>query len=137
MDLIKVETIASGAALVISAGGFWWTSTKMEEINIKLEILQKSFITQVGKMSQHDDDIKIINSNINNFKTMIEELDTIKNNLGTLASEISDIKSKAKPQLRKYKPKSNKQTKEDKKIIPPDHKESNNIMDEMSAIINA
>lgn len=101
-QLTKIETIAAGGALIISAGSFWYLNSKLDEGTTKLDIIQKQFITQIAKMSQHDDDIKIIGGKIKDFEQIVKELEALKTDFGTMAEELSDEFQKVKKDLNKH-----------------------------------
>ena len=105
-QLTKIETIAAGGALIISAGSFWYLNNKLEEGVIKLDVIQKNFMTQIAKMSQHDDDIRIIGSKIKDFEELLQDLNKLKKDFSKLTEELSDEFSKIKKDI----------TKQDKKI---------------------
>ena len=106
MDLTKVETIAAGGALIISAGSFWYLNSKLEEGVIKLDVIQKNFLTQIAKMSQHDDDIKIMGSKIKDFEELLQDINKLKTDFSGMSEELSDEFNKIKTDI----------TKQDKKI---------------------
>lgn len=100
-QLTKIETIAAGGALIISAGSFWYLNNKLEEGVIKLDIIQKNFMTQIAKMSQHDDDIKIMGSKIKDFENLFGDLNKLKEDFNGMAGELSEEFTKIKRDIKK------------------------------------
>ena len=90
MDLSGVTPIAAIGALLISIGGDVYFYSRIEEINVKLDLIQKNFVTQISKMSQHDDDIKIVSSKYKDMEINLAQFVDLKNNVLTLGDEVSE-----------------------------------------------
>ena len=101
MDQVRIETIAAGGALIISAGSFWYLNSKLDEGLNRLDVMQKHFMIQIAKMSQHDDDIKIVGSKIKDFEKIIEDMNKLREDLSTMANEVSDEFQKMKKDISK------------------------------------
>lgn len=84
-QLGKVEMITAGGALLFSAGSFWYFNNKIEESMTKLDVLSRNFTTNIGKVSQHDDEIKILRSNSSDITQTIKDL---KESFASLSTEI-------------------------------------------------
>lgn len=106
MNNFNIEMVAAGGALVISAGSFFYLSNKIEEISTKLEAVTKNSMIQIGKLAQHDDDIKISTSKIKDIEHISKELSELNKFVKDLSDKlegdfekVSDIFSKHDAQI--------------------------------------
>lgn len=90
MDFSTITPVAAVGALVISTSGSFYFYTKIEEIQVKFDLIQKNFMIQISKMSQHDDDIKIVSSKYKELENILNQMNELNNNVRTLGDEVSD-----------------------------------------------
>ena len=90
MDQSWIPLVAAGGALVVSAGSFAYLSSKLDEISTKLEAVTKNSLIQLGKLSQHDDEIKVSNSKIKDIEILSKELNALNIFVKDLSNSIKD-----------------------------------------------
>jgi len=92
-QILKVESIAAGGALIISAGSFWYLNNKLSENDDKLKILVERFSQMVAKIHQNDEDIKLAKTkyvDMDSLNKIKNDLNMISNNFSSLTNEIND-----------------------------------------------